>query len=85
MDKSFSIFNFEKKRSKEIKLKIDESNKFHINYLYVAILTDADIQKLKFGYNLYVLNIGPIITSFYFGRKFTYNIISFLDKPYLQN
>ena len=81
MDKSFSIFNFEKKRPKEIKLKIDESNKFYINYPYVAILTDSDIPKLKFGYNSYILNIGPIITSFYFGTKFTYNIISFVDKP----
>ena len=62
------------------KLKIDKSSKFKINYPYIALLSDSDIQKLQFGYSSYNLTIGPIIASFYTGAKFTYNIVSFVDK-----
>ena len=61
-------------------LNIDKSNKFNINYPYIALLSDSDIPKLQFGYTSYNLNIGPIICSLYAGKKFVYNIISFVDK-----
>ena len=35
---------------------------------------------MEFGYSSYNLNIGPIICSLYSGTKFTYKIISFIDK-----
>ena len=80
-DNSFSIVVFEKKRQRAKKLIIDDKLcKFNINYPYIALLSDLDIPKLQFGYNSYNLNIGPIITSFYSGAKYTYNIVSFVDK-----
>ena len=81
-DESFSINIFEKNRPKIKELKINKTNKFTINYPYLALLkdTETDIQKLQFGYSSYNLTIGPIITSLYKGTKFTYNIISFVDK-----
>ena len=79
-DNSFSIDILEKKKKKIKKLIIDKSCKFNINYPYIALLSDLTIPKLQFGYNSYILNIGPIITSFYSGAKFTYNIVSFVDK-----
>ena len=62
------------------KLTIEKSNKFDINYPYIALLPDSDIPKLQFCYTSYNLNIGPIICSLYAGKKFVYNIISFVDK-----
>ena len=80
-NKSFSIDKFEKNRPKIKKLKITkDSDKFTINYPYIALLTDSEIPKLQFGYSSYNLTIGPIITSFYTGTKYTYNIVSFVDK-----
>ena len=79
-DKAFSVVKFEKKRPKIIKLKLEKSSKFSINYPYIALLFDSDIPKLQFGYSSYNLTIGPIITSFYSGTKFIYNIVSFVDK-----
>ena len=46
----------------------------------MTLLTDTEIPKLQFGYSSYNLTIGPIIASLYQGTKFTYNIISFVDK-----
>ena len=77
---SFSTNIFEKKRPRTEELKIDKSKKFTINYPYLTLLTDIEIPKLKFGYSSYNLTIGPIIASLYQGTKFTYNIISFVDK-----
>jgi len=79
-ENSFSLARFENKKIKPIKLTIDKVEKFTINYPYIALLSDSKIQKLQFGYKLYELNIGPIITSFYSGTKFIYSIVSFVDK-----
>lgn len=45
-DKAFSVVKFEKKRPKIIKLKLDKSSIFSINYPYIALLSDSDIPKL---------------------------------------
>ena len=79
-ESSFSLVKFGIKKSTIKELKIEKLNKFTINYPYIALLSDSKIQKLQFGYNLYELNIGPIITSFYTGTRFIYNIVSFVDK-----
>ena len=79
-NKSFSVEIFEKKRPKIKKLKINEESKFTINYPYIALWTDSDVPRLQFGYSSYNLTIGPILTSFYSGTKFIYNIVSFVDK-----
>ncbi len=83
MDKSFSIYKFEKNRPSLINLKIDKTNiKYNINTPFVSL---SNSQTLQFGCNQYILDIGPIITSFYSGSKFTYKIISLIDKPLYAN
>jgi len=79
-ESSFSLVKFDIKRPTIKELKIEKLSKFTINYPYIALLSDSKIQKLQFGYNLYELNIGPIITSFYTGARFIYSIVSFVDK-----
>ena len=78
-DTSFSITKFDK-HIKDKKLTIKESNKLDINSPYISLSIDSDIPKLQFGYSCYNLTIGPIISSFYEGEKFVYNIISFVNK-----
>ena len=68
-------------KKKIIKLQnISKSIKFSINCPYIALLSHIDEHKLQFGYKSYNLNIGPIIASLFTGEKFTFNIVSFVDK-----